>query len=308
MAGRPPAHHSGRDSRDTDHRDTDHRNTGYRDTGYRDRDYRDRDYQAGYRDHSYRDRDYPAGYGHRDDEDRHYRDRLPSGYAERRGHTDDGRGWAGEDTGGLGRQDYWAGEDRDDWTGAGQRGWDGEDHSDWAYAGQRGWESGVWDWADEDRGDDGYREAGYQDDATGGAEGNERLTALTGSVLLVLFAAEGLTILSVHQLLTLHFFLSMLLIGPVALKACSVLYRFARYYTGAEEYRTKGPPAPLLPGRQRPGDPGGPPGTGGAGWPSCPLAAADGVAADWPAPCRAHRPPRRNLVRRGSLMSGAWRG
>ena len=62
----------------------------------------------------------------------------------------------------------------------------------------------------------------------------------------MLFAAEGLTILSVHQLLTLHFFLGMLLIGPVALKACSVLYRFARYYTGAEEYRTKGPPAPLL--------------------------------------------------------------
>ena len=234
MAGRPPAHHSGRDSRDpryrdggyrdSDHRsgrhrdggyrgtrdwDTDHRTTGYRDTGYPDRDYRDRDYQDhGYRDHSYQDggyqdhgyRDYPAGYRHRDDEDRDHRDRLPGGYAERRGHTDDG------------------------WS----------------------WESGAWDWADDDRGDDGYREAGYQDDTTGGAEGNERLTALTGSLLLVLFAAEGLTILSVHQLLTLHFFLGMLLIGPVALKACSVLYRFARYYTGAEEYRTKGPPAPLL--------------------------------------------------------------
>jgi hypothetical protein len=50
----------------------------------------------------------------------------------------------------------------------------------------------------------------------------------------VLFAAEGVTILSVHRLLTLHFFLGMLLIGPVALKACSVLYRFVRYYTGAE--------------------------------------------------------------------------
>ena len=59
-------------------------------------------------------------------------------------------------------------------------------------------------------------------------------------------AAEGITILSVHQLLTLHFFLGMLLIGPVALKACAVLYRFVRYYTGAPEYRRKGPPAPLL--------------------------------------------------------------
>jgi hypothetical protein len=38
----------------------------------------------------------------------------------------------------------------------------------------------------------------------------------------------------------------MLLIGPVVLKVCSVLYRFVRYYTGAGEYRRKGPPAPLL--------------------------------------------------------------
>ncbi|HEY9244612.1 MAG TPA: hypothetical protein VIP48_21665 [Streptosporangiaceae bacterium] len=83
-------------------------------------------------------------------------------------------------------------------------------------------------------------------DRTGGAEGNERLTAATGAVLLVLFAAEGFTILSVHQLITVHFFLGMLLIGPVLLKAVSVCYRFARYYTGATEYRRKGPPAPLL--------------------------------------------------------------
>ena len=80
----------------------------------------------------------------------------------------------------------------------------------------------------------------------GGAEGNERLTAATGAVLLVLFAAEGFTILSIHQLITLHFFLGMLLIGPVALKIGAVLYRFARYYRGAPEYRRKGPPAPLL--------------------------------------------------------------
>jgi hypothetical protein len=65
-------------------------------------------------------------------------------------------------------------------------------------------------------------------------------------VLLVLFAAEGVTILSVQRLLTLHFFLGMLLIGPVVLKTCSTSYRFVRYYTGASEYRRKGPPAPLL--------------------------------------------------------------
>jgi hypothetical protein len=81
---------------------------------------------------------------------------------------------------------------------------------------------------------------------TGGAAGNERLTAATGAVLLVLFAAEGFTILSIHQLITVHFFLGMLLIGPVLLKAAAVCYRFVRYYTGAAEYRRKGPPAPLL--------------------------------------------------------------
>jgi hypothetical protein len=80
----------------------------------------------------------------------------------------------------------------------------------------------------------------------GGAEGNERLTAATGAVLLVLFAAEGFTIVSIHQLITLHFFLGMLLIGPVALKIGTVVYRFARYYSGAPEYRRQGPPAPLL--------------------------------------------------------------
>ena len=81
---------------------------------------------------------------------------------------------------------------------------------------------------------------------SGGAEGNERLTAITGAVLLVLLAVEGYTILRIGRLLTLHVFLGMLLLGPVTLKAGSVLYRFARYYSGSEPYRRKGPPEPLL--------------------------------------------------------------
>jgi hypothetical protein len=80
----------------------------------------------------------------------------------------------------------------------------------------------------------------------GGADGNERLTAATGAVLLILLAAEGVTILRIHRLLTAHFFIGMLLLGPVALKAISTCYRFFRYYTGAPDYRRKGPPAPLL--------------------------------------------------------------
>ena len=79
-----------------------------------------------------------------------------------------------------------------------------------------------------------------------GAEGNERLTGLTGTVLLIGFAAEGVTILALHRLLTMHIFLGMLLIGPVALKIGSTCYRFARYYTGAVSYVRKGPPAPLM--------------------------------------------------------------
>ena len=81
---------------------------------------------------------------------------------------------------------------------------------------------------------------------SGGAQGNERLTAATGAVLLILLAAEGLTILRIGRLLTWHFFLGMLLLGPVAVKAGSVCYRFFRYYAGSAPYRRKGPPAPLL--------------------------------------------------------------
>ena len=79
-----------------------------------------------------------------------------------------------------------------------------------------------------------------------GPRGNERLTAMTGSVLLVLFIAECLTLLSMGNLLTLHVFLGMLLIGPVSLKIGSTLWRFTRYYTGSAPYMRRGPPPPLL--------------------------------------------------------------
>jgi hypothetical protein len=102
----------------------------------------------------------------------------------------------------------------------------------------------------------GPRSAGYppaqpplppgERERSGGAEGNERLTVLTGAVLLILLAVEGFTILRIGRLLTLHFFLGMLLLGPVALKAGSVIYRFFRYYAGSAPYRRRGPPAPLL--------------------------------------------------------------
>jgi hypothetical protein len=79
-----------------------------------------------------------------------------------------------------------------------------------------------------------------------GAEGNEKLTAMTGAILLVGFAVEGFTILGVRRMLFLHFFVGMLLIGPVLLKIGSTLYRFARYYAGSAPYVRKGPPSAIL--------------------------------------------------------------
>jgi hypothetical protein len=80
----------------------------------------------------------------------------------------------------------------------------------------------------------------------GGAAGNWRLTTLSGALLLVLLAVEGATIPFIRPLLSMHIFVGMLLLGPVALKLGSTGYRFVRYYTGAREYVELGPPRPLL--------------------------------------------------------------
>jgi hypothetical protein len=82
--------------------------------------------------------------------------------------------------------------------------------------------------------------------ATGGTEGNERLTTITGVVLVVLLAVLGVTILRIHQLIGVHLFVGLLLLGPVALKLASTGYRFVRYYTRDPVYREKGPPATIL--------------------------------------------------------------
>jgi hypothetical protein len=69
---------------------------------------------------------------------------------------------------------------------------------------------------------------------------------MTGAVLLVGFAIEGFTILSIHRLLFWHFLVGLLLIGPVLLKLGSTGYRFVRYYMGSLPYVHKGPPSPIL--------------------------------------------------------------
>src|SRR5271169_7076961 len=78
--------------------------------------------------------------------------------------------------------------------------------------------------------------------ADGGSEGNEQLTAITGVVLVCLLAVLGVTILRIRQLISIHLFIGLLLLGPVALKMASTGYRFMRYYAHNAEYRRKGPP------------------------------------------------------------------
>jgi hypothetical protein len=81
---------------------------------------------------------------------------------------------------------------------------------------------------------------------TAGTQRNERLTATTGVLLIVLLAVLGITIIQIGQLIWLHLFLGLLLVGPVLLKLASTGYRFARYYGGDAAYRRKGPPPLLL--------------------------------------------------------------
>jgi hypothetical protein len=80
----------------------------------------------------------------------------------------------------------------------------------------------------------------------GGIVGNERLTAATGVLLIVLLAALGVTIVRIGSLISVHLFVGLLLIPPVALKLASTGYRFMRYYTGNRIYRERGAPATPL--------------------------------------------------------------
>jgi hypothetical protein len=79
-------------------------------------------------------------------------------------------------------------------------------------------------------------------------DGNERLTAAVGLVLIVLTAAELWTVVfGLHRFLSLHVFVGLVLIPPVLLKLASTGWRALRYYSGSEPYRSKG--APELPMR-----------------------------------------------------------
>jgi hypothetical protein len=79
-----------------------------------------------------------------------------------------------------------------------------------------------------------------------GVEGNARMTAVVGAVLLVALAVEGVTVTDVRQLFTLHVFIGLFVIPLVCLKLATTGYRFFHYYRGTAAYRRKGPPHPIL--------------------------------------------------------------
>src|SRR4051812_41247560 len=88
---------------------------------------------------------------------------------------------------------------------------------------------------------------------SGGTRGNEILTSAAATVLVGLLATEGITIVDMRGLLSLHMFIGLVLIPPVVLKLASTGYRMVSYYSGSRAYRVKGPPrlalrliAPLL--------------------------------------------------------------
>jgi hypothetical protein len=80
----------------------------------------------------------------------------------------------------------------------------------------------------------------------GGVRGNEILTSVNAAVLLVLIAAQLVTVLALESMIRVHLFVGVVLLGPVVLKLAATGYRFVRYYSGAPEYRKAGPPATLL--------------------------------------------------------------
>jgi hypothetical protein len=85
-------------------------------------------------------------------------------------------------------------------------------------------------------------------------DGNERLTAAVGVLLLAPVVVEIATVLlGVHTFMSWHVFVGLALIPAVMLKLVSTGWRFARYYTRSRAYVAHGPPelamrllAPLL--------------------------------------------------------------
>ncbi len=79
-----------------------------------------------------------------------------------------------------------------------------------------------------------------------GVEGNARLTGVTGVALFLIIAVEGVTVLQIKQLISVHVFIGMLLVPLVLLKTGTTGYRPSRYYFGEPGYTDKGAPHSIL--------------------------------------------------------------
>jgi hypothetical protein len=71
---------------------------------------------------------------------------------------------------------------------------------------------------------------------------NERLTAIAGAALLVVFVVEVATLSDLGTLLSVHVVVGVLMVGPLAVKLGSTGWRFVRYYTGNPAFARQGPP------------------------------------------------------------------
>jgi hypothetical protein len=55
----------------------------------------------------------------------------------------------------------------------------------------------------------------------GGTDGNERFTAIAAAILILLLAVLGITVVRIGQLISVHLFVGLLLLGPVTVKMAS---------------------------------------------------------------------------------------
>lgn len=78
-------------------------------------------------------------------------------------------------------------------------------------------------------------------------DGNERLTAAAGMLLLLPVLVEIATVLlGVHTFMSWHVFVGLALIPVVVLKLATTGWRFVRYYTRNRAYVVAGPPQTVM--------------------------------------------------------------
>lgn len=82
--------------------------------------------------------------------------------------------------------------------------------------------------------------------AVDGVVANARVTALLGAVLVVVFSAEGVTLLNLSGLLEWHVGLGVAAAVVVTVKLFSTGYRMLRYYGRDGRYVASGPPHPVM--------------------------------------------------------------